>query len=147
MFTNQESSNKAQFTSERVGAIGQSLMYIIALGAQREGLKAEKREAESAAQQIELETISREADRKERLAKALASQNARAGAGGIQAFAGSPLTIMQEDIRKEKISSERARFSADLEKLTTANRAKMNKATFDDMLPIGIAGSLLKGIS
>lgn len=84
-------------------------------------------EADLQAQQIELGAKQREADRKERLSLALASQNAAAGAGGIAAFEGSPLTIMNEDIRRAEQETERDAFSSQLEIMTAKNRARTAK--------------------
>lgn len=79
------------------------------------------------AEQQELGAKQREADRKERLSIALASQNALAGAGGIAAFEGSPLTIMKEDVRREKQATARDVFSTKLETMTTRTRGKVAK--------------------
>lgn len=87
-------------------------------------------EANLQAQQIELGAKQREADRKERLSLALASQNAAAGAGGIAAFEGSPLTIMNEDIRRAEQETERDQFSSQLEIMTAKNRASIAKRGF-----------------
>lgn len=87
-------------------------------------------EADLQAQQIELGAKQREADRKERLSLALASQNAAAGAGGIAAFEGSPLTIMNEDIRRAEQETERDAFSSQLEIMTAKNRARAAKSGF-----------------
>ena len=81
------------------------------------------------AEQQELGAKQREADRKERLAVALASQNAMAGAGGIAAFEGSPLTIMKEDVKREKQATARDVFSTQLETMTTRSRAKVGQAS------------------
>ncbi len=81
-----------------------------------------------AAEQEELGAKQREADRKERLAIALASQNAAAGAGGIAAFEGSPLTIMKEDIRREQVATERDLFSSQLASMTARSRGKVKQA-------------------
>lgn len=80
-------------------------------------------ESKVQAEQEELGAVQREADRKERLAIALASQNAAAGAGGVSAFEGSPLTILKEDIRREEVATERDVFSTKLSTLTTRSRA------------------------
>ena len=61
--------------------------------------RARNAQAKVAAKQEEVAAIGREADRKGRLATAMASQTAAAGASGIAAFEGSPLTILNEDIR------------------------------------------------
>ncbi|PCH98505.1 MAG: hypothetical protein COB84_01960 [Rhodobacteraceae bacterium] len=61
--------------------------------------------------QIETAAAQREADRKAGLAEAAASQVSAAGASGIQ-FEGSPLSILEEDIRKEEQASQRDIFQA-----------------------------------
>ena len=82
-------------------------------------------ESKVQAEQEELGAKQREADRKERLAIALASQNAAAGAGGIAAFEGSPLTVMKEDIRREQVATERDIFSSQLASLTARTRGRI----------------------
>jgi hypothetical protein len=82
-------------------------------------------ESKVAAEQEELGAKQREADRKERLSIALASQNASAGAGGIAAFEGSPLTVMKEDIRKEQTATERDVFGAKMASLTARARGNV----------------------
>ena len=68
-------------------------------------------EANVQSKQIETAAASREADRKAGLAEAVASQAAAAGSSGIQ-FEGSPLTILDEDIRKEEEASQRDIFQS-----------------------------------
>jgi len=75
-------------------------------------------EAEVAAKAEEAAGVARESDRKGRLAEALASQNASAGAGGIAAFEGSPLSVMNEDIRRESVATERDEFQTKLRSMT-----------------------------
>lgn len=75
-------------------------------------------EAETQAKQEEVAVIQREADRKSRLADALASQIASAGAKGIAAFEGSPLTIMMEDSRREKVATGRDKLMSDIAQLS-----------------------------
>lgn len=82
----------------------------------------QKRESELSAKSMKLAGTQREADRKERLAMALASQNAAAGASGIAGFEGSPLTIMEEDIRRGETAGERDAFNTRLGALTTKAR-------------------------
>lgn len=76
----------------------------------REDARIEEGQTKLAASQEELGAVQREGDRKRRLAEALASQNAQAGAGGIAAFEGSPLTVLLEDVRKEEVATERDKF-------------------------------------
>ena len=66
-----------------------------------------KIEGETEARQIELATLQREVDRKESLARAMASQIAESGAKGISAFEGSPLTILQADIQAAEEAQRR----------------------------------------
>ena len=75
-------------------------------------------EANVQAKSEELAGKQREVDRKDRLAEALASQNASAGAGGIAAFEGSPLTIMNQDIQAEETATQRDKFQTDLRAMT-----------------------------
>lgn len=108
----------AQLIEKGVRATGTAFQERAA-GAQKSG------ELEVAAKQEELAAIQREGDRKARLAEALASQNAAAGARGIAAFEGSPLTILQEDIRKEEKATQRDIFQTQLGVLTKKASAKM----------------------
>lgn len=82
-------------------------------------------EAETQAKAEEAAGVAREADRKQRLAEALASQNAAAGAKGIAAFEGSPLTIMKEDMRREAKATERDIFQTRLAAKTLRARGKI----------------------
>lgn len=82
-------------------------------------------ESKVAAEQEDLGAKQREGDRKERLAIALASQNAAAGAKGVAAFEGSPLTILKEDIRRESVATERDIFSSKLASMTAKSRGKV----------------------
>lgn len=84
----------------------------LAGAAMKEGQASlERDEAEIAAKQEELAVKQREADRKDRLAGALATQNAMAGARGVAAFEGSPLTVLQDSIEREQLATERDTFS------------------------------------
>ena len=105
--------------------------------------KQSAREAELSAQTEELAATQREGDRKERLAKAMATANAQAGAAGIAAFEGSPLTILQESIRNEETATERDMFNARISALTTRQRGQSAKS----MSRIGAASTLLQGAS
>ena len=86
------------------------------------------------ADQIEAAASSREADRKEDLARAIASQSAGAGASGIS-LQGSPLTVLEADIEAEERATGRDLFQARLGKQAartrgrTAERTARNRAT------------------
>ena len=105
--------------------------------------KQSLREAELTAQTEELAATQREGDRKERLAKAMATANAQAGAAGIAAFEGSPLTILQESIRNEETATERDRFNARISALTTRARGESARST----ARVGAATTLARGLS
>ncbi len=87
--------------------------------------KSARREAETQALAEEAAGVSREADRKERLAMALASQNAAAGSAGVAAFEGSPLTILKEDIKREQKATGRDIFQTQLAAKTLRARGKI----------------------
>lgn len=82
-------------------------------------------ESEVQAKAEEAAGVTRESDRKARLIEALASQNANAGAGGIAAFEGSPLSVMKEDIRKEEVATDRDAFQTKLRAMTIRSRGKI----------------------
>lgn len=87
-----------------------------------------KMEAETAAKAEEAAGVAREADRKESLISALASQNASAGAGGIAAFEGSPLTIMNEDVRREQEATTRDKFNTTMRAKTLRAKGRIAQA-------------------
>jgi hypothetical protein len=86
-----------------------------------------KQESKVKARAAELGAVQREADRKSRLAEALATQNARAGAAGISAFEGSPLAILEADIAAEETATERDLFSTQLEVAAIRTRGSLAK--------------------
>lgn len=91
---------------------------------QRSAGKIAEMEAKTEAKQIETAAAAREADRKEDLARALASQAAGAGASGI-VFEGSPLSVLEEDIRREKVAGEREGLTAGLGAMAARTRGKV----------------------
>jgi len=101
------------------------ILDAVGAGQQRAAGDIARGEAEVAAKAEEAAGVSREVDRKSRLAEALASQNAQAGAGGIAAFEGSPLSVMQEDIRREKEATQRDKFQTQLSAMTLRSRGKI----------------------
>ena len=112
---------------------------------QRSAGKIAQREAEVGAKSEELAAIAREGDRKERLAGALATQTARAGAGGISAFEGSPLSVLQESITAEETATERDVFQSRLSALTTRTRGKVAKSRATAGAVTGLIGNVGKG--
>ena len=71
-------------------------------------------ESKTAASAEELGAIQREGDRKSRLLDAISSQRAKTGASGISLFEGSPLAVINEDIRREQVATERDEFQTKL---------------------------------
>lgn len=111
-------------------AIGTASPYIAAAASlmqfqsTRQAARSEKEQSKTAAKAEELAATQREADRKKRLAIALSSQTAKAGASGILPFEGSPLTILEEDIQSEKVATERDKFNTRLSQMTGLSRGK-----------------------
>ena len=119
-------------------AVGSSL-----LSAQQEvsAGKTEAAQAELEASQEELAVTQRETDRKSRLAKAIASQNAANAAGGIASFEGSPLTVLGESFEAEKLATSRDVFNTKLRAATLRAGGASAKATSQ----AGAGISLLSG--
>lgn len=109
---------------------------------QRQQGKIASGQAEVQAKAEEAAGVSREADRKERLAEALASQNASAGAGGIAAFEGSPLSVMNEDVRRAKTATERDRFQTELRAKTLRAGGKIAEKQAKAAATLGLLTSL-----
>ena len=114
---------------------------LLSAGSQIQAGRTAAKEAELSAQTAELGATQREADRKERLAAAMATANAQAGASGIAAFEGSPLTILQQSIEAEETATERDAFNTRIAALTTRARGQTQKRVGQ----VGAATSLLKG--
>ena len=114
---------------------------LLSAGSQIQAGKTSAKEAELSAQTAELGATQREVDRKERLAQALSTANAQAGAAGIAAFEGSPLTILQQSIENEQTATERDMFNTRISALTTRARGQTAKRVGQ----VGAATSLLKG--
>ena len=114
---------------------------LLSAGAQIKAGRDAAHEAELSAQTAELGATQREGDRKERLAKAIATANAQAGAAGIAAFEGSPLTVLEQSIENEQTATERDQFNTRISALTTRARGQAAKTTGQ----LGAASSLLKG--
>jgi len=112
----------AQFAA--IAAGGASLGQFALQRTAAEGIRGE---AEISAQAEEVAATTREADRKSRLATALASQIASSGAKGIAAFEGSPLTILEEDIRREEVATQRDKFQTRFSTLTKRAKGRIQE--------------------
>ena len=114
---------------------------LLSAGTQVQAGRQAVKESELTAQTQELAASQREVDRKERLATAMATANANAGASGIAAFEGSPLTILQQSIEAEQTGTERDAFNTRIGALTTRARGKSAQS----QARLSAAGSLLQG--
>lgn len=115
---------------------------LISFSQQRSAGKIAEGEAKVAAKQEELAAIQREGDRKEKLAQALASQNASAGARGVAAFEGSPLTILQEDIRREEQATKRDVMQSQIRQQTLKARGRVAKKQAQAGATVGLLRSI-----
>ena len=84
-------------------------------------------ESKTRAKQIETQAAAREADRKERLARAVSSQVARGGTTGI-AFEGSPLSVLAEDVRREKEATQRDDLMTQVNVMAERAKGKVAKS-------------------
>lgn len=98
--------------------------------------------SELEAKQVEVGVIQREADRKDRLAAQLASQNALAGAAGIAAFEGSPLTVLEDSLKRERTATQRDIFSSELTALGLRLGARSRRRTQRLTAGLGLVQSL-----
>lgn len=101
-------------------------------------------EGETAARLEELGAVQREKDRKARLSSALASQVAESGAKGIAAFEGSPLTILEEDIRREEEATERDIFQSRFSSLTKRARGNIAERQLTTQANVGLLSDVGK---
>ena len=117
-----------------IGAVTSLAQY----SQQRTAATIQRGESKVAAKAEELAATQREADRKARLASAMASQIATSGARNIAAFEGSPLTILEEDIRREKVATERDRFQSQFAQLTERARGRIQSGATKSRANIGL---------
>lgn len=100
---------------------------VIGAGQTRSAGKIAEMEAKTEAAQIETAAAQREADRKERLARAVSSQMAAGGASGLT-FEGSPLSVLEEDVRREKEATQRDTLMAQVGAQSARARGKVARA-------------------
>ena len=120
-----------------------TMLSLLSVGAHVKAGRTAAAESEQTAQIQETAATQREADRKERLASAMATANAQAGAAGIAAFEGSPLTILQTSIEAEETATERDMFNTRISALTTRARGRSAKRGAN----IRAGQSLIRGVS
>ena len=124
-----------------MGLIVAAAGTLLSAGTQIKAGKDAAKEAELSAQTAELGAAQREGDRKDRLAAAMATANAQAGAAGIAAYEGSPLTILQQSIENEETATERDIFNTRISALTQRARGQTAQGT----ARAGAATSLIRG--
>jgi hypothetical protein len=100
------------------------LMDVMVASQQISAGKIAEMEAKTEAKQIETAAAQREADRKEKLARAVSSQMAAGGAAGIT-FEGSPLSVLEEDVRREKEATQRDVLMSKLAAQTARTKGKV----------------------
>ena len=120
----------------------QILPAVLQFRQQRAAASVAKAEGEFAAKQEKLGATQRESDRKERLATAMASQTASAGARGVAAFEGSPLAILNEDIRREEVATERDIFGSKLSAAQARLRGSNQAQSLKSQATIGLVKSV-----
>ena len=124
-----------------LGLIAMGGSTLLGAGSQYQAGRAQQAQYELSAKSEEVGAIQREADRKDALVRAMASQTASAGARGISAYEGSPLTILQEDIRKEEVATERDLLNTKIKKMSLQQAGKSAKSQGT----LGAVTSLLTG--
>lgn len=122
--------------------MGQIFTAAMQFQQQRTAADIAESEGKVAAQQEEVAAVQREADRKSRLATAMASQTASAGARGVAAFEGSPLSVLQEDIRREGVATERDVMQTRLAAMTARQRGKIQSSLIKSQATIGLLQDL-----
>lgn len=113
--------------------------------ATNEAASAAERQGEVEAQAEEIAATQRESDRKERLAEAMASQTASAGGRGVLAFEGSPLAVLNEDMRKEEVATDRDAFNARISGLGSKIRGSNLGGQLRTQAKIGLLTDLQSG--
>lgn len=120
----------------------QAAPALIGAAQQQQQASAEESQASIQADQIDLQVLQREGDRKKRLASALSAQNALAGASGIKAFEGSPLTVLQDSIENERVATERDQFSSELQSLSVRESGRLRKQFANQSTALNLLQSL-----
>lgn len=106
--------------------IAGNLLNFAGIEAQDSASKMAYREAFTTAASMETALAQRELDRKNALLSALASQNAMAGASGVQ-LSGSLFDTMGQDIASQQEASLRDKFNTDIQRRVLLTRAKAQR--------------------
>ena len=127
--------------------MGSLILALAEFSQQRAAGDIAREESKVAILQEEVALTARERDRKSKLADALASQNASAGARGVAAFEGSPLTILKEDVRREDVASKRDVLQSQISQLTTKARGIVAQRTAKTKANIGLIRKVGKAVT
>ena len=94
--------------------------------AQRFGAAKDARaEGKVAAEMEGVAALQRETDRKLELMKAISSQRARSGASGIDISAGSPLSVISQQLEEEERDTQRDKFNTQIAQQSAKYRAQL----------------------
>lgn len=115
-----------------------ALTSLLQAGSALSAGKMAKRQSSLEGKQIRLNALSREVDRKESLAKALATANASSGTKGIAAFEGSPLAILEQMETNVADESERDKYMTNLASTTAKYKGKQAKAGYQSQAAMSI---------
>ena len=109
--------------------------------------KIARYESEVEAEALQTESAARETDRRERLANAIAQQNAASGASGT-AFSGSPLSIIEADIAAADKAQERDVLGTRIGAIAARTRGKVQDAQAKGAAVSGLlqTGSKMAGL-
>ena len=123
-----------------------AIPMLMSANQQQQAGKIKRYESEVDAAQIETAASQREADRRDALASAVSSQSASAGASGIS-FEGSPLAVLEEDLRLADEGSERDALMARLGASSAISRGKAAESAAQANAAMGLlrAGGKVAG--
>ena len=132
--------------NQQVGLFGGvfALTSLLQYGAARTAGKIAKYESKLEARQIKLNALSREADRKENLAKAMASANAASGTKGIAAFEGSPLAILDQMEKTSDRDTQRDEYMSGLAAKTAKYRGRQTSLGYQSQAPQSLINNSLQ---
>ena len=117
------------------------LIGLVQTGATMSAGRTLEQQAKVEGKRIELQATREEVERNERLAAALATQNARAGTKGIR-FSGSQIDVLEQSIAKSERATQRSAFDAQRQKMAIKQKAQSKRKG----LEAGAELSLLKDI-
>ncbi len=118
----------------------QSAQSLMQFGQTMSAASLAKKESKLAAKQIRLASLSREADRKEALADATATLNARGGTSGVDALSGSPLSFINAMREKSEQESQRDEYMTKLAQKSERYRGKQRALGYQSQAMMSLLG-------